>query len=130
MPFLVGAQQIDRDLHRIAEMYFAQIAHMALGREGRAVALLHVGRADAELQPHLVDAAVEQHIVIGHVEMAVIVDPLLFDLHHRGEERRRLAAAHPLIGSWAESSHSLRARSEFLTRLYILCHASPKAEES
>ena len=37
----------------------------------------------------LVDGAVEQHVVVGHVEMAVVVDPVLLDGHHRGDERRK-----------------------------------------
>ena len=56
------------------------------------------GRVDGELAlpgivgPHahhlegVVRAAVEQHVVIGHVEMAVIVDPVLLDLHDAGDE--------------------------------------------
>ena len=76
------------NLDGIAEMNLAQVAHMAFGGEGRAVARLHVGGADTELQPEFVDRPVEHHIVIGHVEMAVIVDPLRLDLHHRRQERR------------------------------------------
>ena len=37
-PLLVGGDQQDRDLRGIAEMNLAQIAHMAFGGEGRAVA--------------------------------------------------------------------------------------------
>ncbi len=47
-PLFVGADQQDRDLHGIAEMNFAQIAHMAFGGEGRAVAFLHVAGARSQ----------------------------------------------------------------------------------
>ncbi len=87
--FFICRDQQDGNLHRVPEMDFPQIAHVALGRERRAVACLHIVGADAQFQPELVDRAIEHDIVIGHVEMAVIVDPLRLDLHDRGPKRER-----------------------------------------
>ena len=49
--FFVRRDQHDRDLHRIAEVYFAQVADVAFGGEGRAATGLHVFGTDADLQP-------------------------------------------------------------------------------
>jgi hypothetical protein len=31
---------------------------------------------------------VEQHMIVSHVQVAVVVDPVRFDPHQRGDERR------------------------------------------
>src|ERR1700760_4356407 len=47
---------------------------------------LEVAGPDADQLVGLVHGPVEKHVVIGHVDMAVVVDPLRFDAHHRGDE--------------------------------------------
>ena len=86
--FGVAIDELDGDPDRVVGMELAQVAHVHLGGEERAVPPFHVVRPDARQRERLVDRPVEQHVVIGHVEVAVVVDPGRLDPHHRGDERR------------------------------------------
>src|SRR5712691_2931160 len=82
----VVGEKLERHPHRVGGMELAQVAHMHFCGKAGMLAGLHVVQAAAQELEGLVDGAVEQDVVIGHVEMAVVVDPVVLDPHHRGDE--------------------------------------------
>jgi hypothetical protein len=80
-PLLVVIEQVEGRGDGVAEMQFLDVADMHFRRVDRHPALFRIGRPEAHHLKGLVGSAVEQHVVIGHVEMAVIIDPVLLDLH-------------------------------------------------
>src|SRR5262245_34119934 len=86
---LIGSEQTDRDLQRIATMDLAEITHMAFGRHGRAIAFLLVQGTEPERTEEVADRLVQDYIVIGHVEVAVMIDPVRLDLPDLAREWSR-----------------------------------------
>ena len=80
-PLVVMVEQLERDGHAVAKMQFPDIAEVDLGGVDGELALARIGRAEPHGLEGLVGAAVEQDVVVGHVEVAVVVDPVLLDLH-------------------------------------------------
>src|SRR5690606_20343477 len=66
----------------------AHVADMGFGRVDGEPAVAGIGRAHAHQLEGLVRAAVEEHVVVGHVEVAVVVYPVLLDLHGAGDDGR------------------------------------------
>src|SRR5665213_2006551 len=85
----VVVEQLNGNAHRIVKLELAQITYMRFDHHGRMFGAFEIGGAEAEEFVDFVHRAVEKHMVIGDVEMAIVVDPLRFNLHDRGDEGRR-----------------------------------------
>src|SRR5260370_9568071 len=75
-PPVVGAEDLSRHPHPLADQELALIAVVRLDDEGARLLDPAIIQAEAELVEQEIGRAVEQHDVIGQVHMAVPVDPL------------------------------------------------------
>jgi hypothetical protein len=78
--------RFDRDVLALTEL--SEVADMGLKSENGMVGLCNIDRIDTDPGEDLVKSPVEENMVIGHVEVAVIVDPVRFDGHDGGADRR------------------------------------------
>ena len=82
-PLGVEIDELYRHAHAIPEVDFAHIPHMGFSRVEREIAFLDIVGPKTDLCKCPVRALIEQDIVISHVQVAIIVDPVLFQIHER-----------------------------------------------
>ena len=83
---VVEDDRLDDDA--VACLELAEVADMGLEGEDGMIGLRDIVFVDADAGEDLVESPVEENVVVGHVEVAVIVDPVRFDGHDRGADRR------------------------------------------